>query len=63
MPEPGHQSETTALSADYTALVGLSQSTSGRVRPRIFFILDCISNSVPSKTAKRLGKYSGYQVE
>lgn len=63
MPAPGHQSEATALSADYTALVGLSQSTSGRVRPRIFSMLDFISNSVQSKTGKRLGKYAGYQVE
>ena len=63
MPGPGHQSETAALSADYTALVGLSQSTSGRVRPRIFSILDFISNPVASKTGKLLGKYTGYQVE
>ena len=33
-PAPWHVTEIAALTADYTALVGLSQSTSGRVRPR-----------------------------
>jgi len=40
--------ERAALTADYTALVGLSQSTSGRVRPRNSQI-DSIVNLIPPK--------------
>lgn len=38
------------LTADYTALVGLSQSTSGRVRPRHSLLIDFTSKPGPLET-------------
>src|ERR1700722_14199097 len=44
------------LSADYTALVGVSQSTSGRVRPRHRLFLRLYRKSLRKRNRKAIGQ-------
>ncbi len=46
----GRPQKLAVLTADYTALVGLSQSTSGRVRPRHRLLIDSTSKPGPLET-------------